>query len=98
MVQKILKPQKAQKIVFNAGDAALSLGLLAAALHVIGIALVAGTGGGIIGWAQSLHFVTVSYHVAALDAVTAVVGIIAAFASGAVTGALFAVIWNAVTK
>ncbi|MEW5996087.1 MAG: hypothetical protein AB1657_00635 [Candidatus Micrarchaeota archaeon] len=74
--------------------AAISLGLLFAVLHVIGIVLIAATGGGIVGWWHSVHFLSMAYTVAAFDIVTFIVGLVGAFVTGAVIGWLFAFIWN----
>jgi len=77
---------------------ALSLGLLFAVLHTVGVLLLVGTGGALKGWALGLHFLNIAYTVTAFDAVTFVIGIVAAGVAGAVIGWLFAAIWNWLSK
>lgn len=76
--------------------AAISLGLLFAVLHIVWVVLVTATGGGMMGWCQSIHFLTTgaAYTALPFDLLTFIVGIVGAFIVGAVVGWLFAFIWN----
>ncbi len=76
--------------------AAISLGLLLAILHTAGVLLIVATGGWLIGWAESLHFMTTgaAYTAVPFDVLTLIIGIVSAFIVGAVIGWLFAWIWN----
>ncbi|MFA5412204.1 MAG: hypothetical protein WC350_02565 [Candidatus Micrarchaeia archaeon] len=75
--------------------AAISLGLLFAVLHIVWVVLVTATGGGIMGWWHSVHFVTgVTLTALPFDVLTFIVGIVGAFIMGAVVGWLFAFIWS----
>ncbi len=80
-------------------DVALSLGILFAIIHAAFITLVVSTNGSIVAWGMSEHFFTIpGINATPFDAVTAVYGIVEAFVGGAVIGAVFAVIWNRVSK
>jgi hypothetical protein len=80
-------------------QASLALGLTFAAGHLLWNALVALTGGGIIGYALAVHHIGgVAATALPLDAVNLAVGTVLAFVSGAFFGALFVSIWNALGK
>jgi cell division protein FtsX len=74
----------------------LSLGLLFALVHFVGILLIQWDGSGFVNWLKALHFISadVPFTVLPFELGTAIVGIIAAFVTGAIIGALFAWIWN----
>lgn len=77
----------------NEKRVALSLGLLFALLHIIGVLLI--VFGDYIAWSSSMHFMSFSYSVNPFDVVTLIIGAVLAFVAGAVIGWLFAAIWNA---
>ncbi|MEW6035167.1 MAG: hypothetical protein AB1529_01010 [Candidatus Micrarchaeota archaeon] len=80
-------------------QAAVALGLTFATGHLAWNVLVALTGGGIIGYALTVHHIGgVAATALPLDAANLVVGTVLAFVSGAFFGALFALIWNTLGK
>jgi len=74
----------------------LSLGLLFALLHIIGIVLIQWGGNGLVDWMKALHFISTDMTVTVLpfEFSMAIIGVIAVFVVGAIVGALFAWIWN----
>ena len=79
---------------FDVKKAALALGLLFAVWHLGWVLAVAIFGQGFVEWTMSMHFISMPIPVAAFDFVTLLVGVICAFICGALTGAIFALIWN----
>ncbi|MDY6777965.1 MAG: hypothetical protein SVU32_04810 [Candidatus Nanohaloarchaea archaeon] len=81
----------------NTNRAGLTLGILFGACHTLWIAAVGlGAGKLFLDLLHSIHFVSNPYTVTGFDPVTAVAGIIAAFASGYVIGWISAWVWNQV--
>lgn len=74
--------------------AAITLGLVFALYHLLWIVLVAMGGSDFVNWVAGMHFVWVPYTALAFDIVTLIIGLVGAFVLGAVTGAVFAYIWN----
>ncbi len=74
--------------------AALTLGVVFAAWHIGWVLAVAVLGAGFVEWIMRLHLILMPIPLAQFDVLTLVVGAIAAFLCGAVTGAIFAYVWN----
>lgn len=84
-------------MVLNVKRAALTLGILFGILHLVGVLLIVLSNGGILGWKLAMHHVQLGAPVSALpfNIVSLIIGTVVAFVGGAVVGALFAYIWNA---
>lgn len=75
--------------------AGLSLGLLFAAMHAAWLVLVAaGLAEPALNLMLEAHLVAFQYSALPFDPVTAILGVLGAFASGYVIGAAFAFLWN----
>ncbi len=80
-------------------QAALSLGLTFAAVHLAAVLLIVLSGGWVIGFSLSLHHIGgLTATAMPLDVVMLVAGTVLAFIAGAAAGALFSAIWNALDK
>ena len=77
---------------------ALSVGIFAALLHLIGTILIVATNGQLLNWKLSLHFLFIEFSVTAFSLLDLIIGIIVAFIAGYLVGALFAYIYNKVSK
>ncbi len=78
----------------NLKKAAITLGVVFAAWHLGWALAILLLGSGFLNWMMSLHFLSLAIPIAPFDLVTLVVGVIAAFLCGAITGAIFAYVWN----
>jgi hypothetical protein len=81
------------------GKAAMSVGTVFGAFHVLWVVLVG------IGWAQpvldfflELHFIKLDYQLAPYSAVTGLALVAVTFSAGALLGAIFALVWNALSE
>ncbi len=79
---------------FDVKKTALTLGIVFAAWHLGWVLAVLVFGQGFMNWILALHFMLLPMPLAAFDIVTLIVGVVAAFLCGAVTGAIFAYVWN----
>ena len=79
---------------FDVKKTALVLGLLFAVWHLGWVLAVAIFGNSFVEWTMSLHFISMPIPIAAFDFVTLLIGVVSAFICGALTGAIFALIWN----
>ena len=87
---------KAMNDKCNVKKAALTLGILFAAWHLGWVLTILVLGSGFMNWIMGLHFVSMAVPIAPFNIVTLVIGVIGAFLCGAVTGAIFAYVWNAI--
>ncbi len=79
----------------NPKRAAITLGTLAAVLHILwAIVVASGLGQQLVTWKLGIHFLNNPYTVATFNALTAIVLIVAAFAGGAALGWMLAAVWN----
>ncbi|HLC51175.1 MAG TPA: hypothetical protein VJH90_02245 [archaeon] len=79
----------------NPKQVAVSLGLLAAAMHLIWSVMVAlGFGQAWINWIIGLHFVSATVTVMPFNAVTAIILLVVTFVLGSIVGFVFATAWN----
>ncbi len=74
----------------NTKKVALTLGILFALLHTIGVLLMST----FMKYWTWVHFVTFQYTTQAFNFVTLIVGIVGAFLGGLILGWLFALIYN----
>lgn len=74
----------------NTKKVALTLGILFAVLHTIGVLLMSP----LIKYWTWVHFVSIQYAVQPFNFVTLIVGIVGAFLGGLILGWLFALIYN----
>lgn len=75
--------------------AGVTLGLLFTLCHIIWLGLVlTDLSNRVINVTAQAHFLAFQYGTYTFEPVTALLGIIGAFATGFITGWLFAVIWN----
>ena len=81
---------------FNVKKAALTLGIVFAAWHLGWVLRTLVLGSSFMNWIMGLHFVSMAVPIAPFDIVTLIIGVIAAFLCGAITGAIFAYVWNAI--
>jgi len=73
---------------------ALALGLLFAVWHLGWLLAVAVFGNAFVEWTMDMHLISLPIPIAPFDFITLVIGVISAFICGALTGAVFALIWN----
>lgn len=74
--------------------AGLTLGVVFALCHLGWTILVLLFGKPFLSWIAGMHFISVSYSPMPLDFHVLIMGIVLAFASGAVIGSVFAYIYN----
>jgi len=79
----------------NSKRTALSLGILFAIMHTIGVIAILS---GALDYIMKVHFLTKSYIILPFDLVTFVLGVATAFVMGWIVGWLFASIYNYLTK
>lgn len=76
-------------------QASLSVGVLFALMHFVWLlAVLVGLARGWVDLALGYHFVSKSYEILSFNLVTGLIGLVAAFVCGYVTGWVFAYIWN----
>jgi len=92
------KRAKGTKLKLDMRNAALSLGLLFAVLHLAGALLIILTNGAAIGYVQYIHFLRMQTQYSGFTPTILVEGMVTAFIIGAFIGALFAWIWNRVSR
>lgn len=79
------------------GRVGLAVGLTAAAAHLLGIILLLTARERLVNAGLAWHFLSVpGIALNPFNAVQLVLGLVAAFVSGLVMGAIFALIWNAI--
>jgi len=79
----------------NVKKAAVTLGVVFAAWHIGWVLAIVILGSGFLNWVMGLHFISMAIPLAPFNIVTLVVGAVSAFLCGAITGAIFAFVWNA---
>ncbi|MBS3060466.1 MAG: hypothetical protein J4432_03070 [DPANN group archaeon] len=80
-------------IVINEKKAAIALGSVYGLYHLVWGVLVT-FGGGFLPWFLAKHFIQVSATAAPFDLVTLILGVVSAAIVGAITGWVFAWIWD----
>jgi hypothetical protein len=81
----------------NKNQLGLTLGILFTIMHILWIIVVLiGWGKSIADWLHSVHFFGDAHTIIPVSLGVSLIGIIAAFISGYVTGWVFAAIWNLV--
>ena len=85
-------------IKFDVKTAALTLGIMFALCHFVWVVLVQALGNTLLDLLHNYHFVQMTYAAMPFDAVVFVTGLVGAFVVGAITGAVFALIWNKLAK
>lgn len=78
----------------NVKRAALALGIVFAAWHLGWVLSILVLGSSFLDWMMSLHFLSLAMPIAPFDIVPLILGVIGAFVCGAITGAIFAYVWN----
>ncbi len=73
---------------------ALTVGIVFAAWHIGWALAIAVLGSGFLNWVLGLHFISMVAPIAPFNIATLVIGAIVAFLCGAITGAIFAFVWN----
>jgi len=74
---------------------AVTLGLLFAVWYIGWAVVMLAFGSQFINWFMELHFISTALAVAPFDVVTFIIGVVGFFLCGAITGAIFAALWNA---
>lgn len=78
----------------NLKKAAITLGIVFAAWHLGWVLSILVLGSPFLNWIMSLHFISMALPIAPFDLATIITGVIGAFLCGAITGAIFAYVWN----
>lgn len=79
---------------FGVKKTAITLGLVFALYHLGWAVLVAIGGSGFVNWITAIHFISTPLATSTFDLATLIIGLVAAFIDGAITGAVFAYIYN----
>lgn len=82
----------------NVKQAAISLGATFGTIHLVVICLILLTAGSILRSMMLWHGVQIQYTYAPISAVDVILGAARATMAGALIGAFFAVIWNALER
>lgn len=76
--------------------AAITLGVVFAAWHLGWVLAILVLGSEFVDWVMGMHFISMPIPLGKLtiDIVTLAIGVVTGFVCGAITGAIFAYVWN----